>query len=353
MKFDKINQYTDQYVAKTFDAVSLGVRAGLVCMFLALYNIYYNHDFPISLALIGTLVVGINESVVIKYNNKVRLGFTFIMLISTSWAIFYSSYISEYSVISIASIIISMFLIAFTSRQEPPYSILFFLIGDFVVIGNGLPSHSALESFELMKAYFYGGAALFITSCVHDLIFQLKNTTIELSKPKFNNIININQDNVKFGVVLSVAVLVSFYVAKYFKLPQGYWLPMTTLIVLKSEYIALRNFVKKRLIGTIVGGLISFPLVYFVQSPTIYALLLFPVALLTMIGIIKNYTTYVTFLTLLVTILLNFHHHVGALIIRERIFDTLIGIGVVIVVIEIILPLLKIKHAGIATDEFK
>jgi uncharacterized membrane protein YccC len=70
---------------------------------------------------------------------------------------------------------------------------------------------------------------------------------------------NITPDSVAFrhAVRCAVVLTLAFAVSRYFRLPHGYWLPMTAAIVLRPDFAATFNFGLLRVVGTVLGLMLT------------------------------------------------------------------------------------------------
>lgn len=70
---------------------------------------------------------------------------------------------------------------------------------------------------------------------------------------------NITPGSVAFrhAVRCAVVLTLAFAVSRYFSLPHGYWLPMTAAIVLRPDFAATFNFGLLRVVGTVLGLMLT------------------------------------------------------------------------------------------------
>ncbi|QWT20923.1 FUSC family protein [Bacillus sp. NP157] len=70
---------------------------------------------------------------------------------------------------------------------------------------------------------------------------------------------NITPQSVAFrhAVRCAVVLTLAFVVSRYFHLPHGYWLPMTAAIVLRPDFAATFNFGLLRVVGTVLGLMLT------------------------------------------------------------------------------------------------
>ncbi|WP_413625976.1 FUSC family protein [Luteibacter sp. Lutesp34] len=70
---------------------------------------------------------------------------------------------------------------------------------------------------------------------------------------------NLTPHSVAFrhAVRCAVVLTLAFAVSRYFSLPHGYWLPMTAAIVLRPDFAATFNFGLLRVVGTVLGLMLT------------------------------------------------------------------------------------------------
>ncbi|MEW9623851.1 FUSC family protein [Rhodanobacter geophilus] len=129
---------------------------------------------------------------------------------------------------------------------------------------------------------------------------------------------------VRMAVCLSAALLVSRLLA----LPHGYWLPMTTAIVLRSDFSATFNFGLLRVVGTVLGLVLTTALLHLTpDSPWAHLALM---ALLCMgFRWLANahYGIAVAALTGTVVILLAYEGVDSGVAVTDRVINTALGCG--------------------------
>jgi uncharacterized membrane protein YccC len=138
------------------------------------------------------------------------------------------------------------------------------------------------------------------------------------------------------SVLLTVVGVALF---RHLNLPHGYWLPLTTTIVLQPDYGSTRRRAFQRVSGTLIGSLAATGLL-FLQLPPI--LLLGATA-----GVVfgfsyfvrRNYSVAVFFITLLVVLLTEAHSSVNLSFTGERLLSTIAGGALALIASLYFLPL--------------
>ena len=134
-----------------------------------------------------------------------------------------------------------------------------------------------------------------------------------------------------FVLRLMACMGVAGVVSEVSPLQRSYWVPLTVAIVLKPDYGSVFARALQRGIGTIVGAVVGAVLLVLIHG----AWLLIPFGLLAALlpyGRNRNYGLLATFLTPLVVVLVDLLKPTGWQLAEDRLIDTLIGCGIVVVV---------------------
>lgn len=135
-----------------------------------------------------------------------------------------------------------------------------------------------------------------------------------------------------FAVRLAVTMTVAEAVRQLVPLEKSYWIVLTAALVLKPDLGSVFARGVQRTLGTLVGVVLGIAVLQIVPPGP---LLLIPIALLALLfpyGASRNYGLLSTFITPLVLLLLDFGVDVGRQLAVDRLLDTMIGAGVVLVV---------------------
>lgn len=135
-----------------------------------------------------------------------------------------------------------------------------------------------------------------------------------------------------FAARLAVTLAVAETVRLLVPLEKPYWIVLTAALVLKPDFGSIFARGVQRTLGTMVGVVLGIALVAVVPHG---AWLLLPMAALAFAfpyGRSLNYGLLSTFLTPLVLLLIDFGTRVDGRVVLDRLLDTVIGAGVVLVV---------------------
>ena len=129
---------------------------------------------------------------------------------------------------------------------------------------------------------------------------------------------------IRSAVCLSLAMLVS----RKLHLPHGYWLPMTAAIVLRPDFAATFNFGLLRVVGTILGLVLTTVLLHITPHEPWTHLALMAVLCLTFRYLATaHYGAAVAALTGTVVIFLSFEGVNSGAAVHDRVINTLLGSG--------------------------
>lgn len=138
---------------------------------------------------------------------------------------------------------------------------------------------------------------------------------------------------------ISAAALFAYIIAEFFPLGHGYWILITTIVIIKPAYSLTRTRNIDRLSGTIVGAVLGALVLYLIKDNTTIVILL----AVSMIGAYsfmrKKYVVSVTLMTLY--LLLMFHllePKDFRSVMIDRVIDTVIGSAIAIIFGYLIAP---------------
>ncbi len=132
-----------------------------------------------------------------------------------------------------------------------------------------------------------------------------------------------------FGFVLTKVLLYGEH---------SYWVLLTIVVILKPAFSLTKERNFQRLVGTVIGGIIGFALLYFIQDSTVLLVLLVLLMLGTFSFIRLSYVVSVIFMTPFILIIFNFLGSDQFNLLQERILDTLVGSAIAFTASYLIFP---------------
>jgi uncharacterized membrane protein YccC len=159
---------------------------------------------------------------------------------------------------------------------------------------------------------------------------------------------NWKTDSLLFRHAARVAVVcgINVYVLRWSHISHGYWMMLTSLIVLQPHVggTFLRSL--QRIGGTVAGGIFAALLAVFLHSQLITALVLFPLAFCALAVMPLSYTLYCFFVT--PTFVLAFLPYVGDWqLAGVRVLDTLFGAMIAMAAMSVLWPALERRRFGV------
>jgi uncharacterized membrane protein YccC len=101
------------------------------------------------------------------------------------------------------------------------------------------------------------------------------------------------QHALRLAVAASVALLITFW----FELGHGYWLTMTTVVILQPYAASTWHVSMKRIVFSVLGGILAAALGLVFHTPWSIVLVVFPISVATMLFRTVDYGLFVLFLT--------------------------------------------------------
>ncbi|RYE20842.1 MAG: hypothetical protein EOP42_26800, partial [Sphingobacteriaceae bacterium] len=139
---------------------------------------------------------------------------------------------------------------------------------------------------------------------------------------------NLSFKSASFKHALRVAIVcgIGFILAKTVVTGHhSYWVLLTIIVILKPGFSFTKQRNSQRLIGTVVGGLIGFLILFFIPDKTVLFFIMLILMLFTYSFLRLNYVVSVIFMTPFVLIAFNFLGVEFIHTVEERVLDTFIG----------------------------
>lgn len=157
------------------------------------------------------------------------------------------------------------------------------------------------------------------------------------------NNLTLNSTLFRHAIRMSVVLCTGYIIVQCFNLPQGYWIILTSLFVCQPNYLATKNCLILRIIGTIAAILIGLPLLYFVLSIEGQLLLIIISGVLFFTCRNSQYAQATLFITLLVLLSFNLLGE-GFTVMLPRVTNTFIGCGIAWIAVNYIWPDWKFRQ---------
>ncbi|WP_108471549.1 FUSC family protein [Rhodanobacter thiooxydans] len=136
----------------------------------------------------------------------------------------------------------------------------------------------------------------------------------------------------RHAVRMAVCLTVALWISRLLQLPHGYWLPMTAAIVLRPDFAATFNFGLLRVLGTVLGLVLTTVLLHVTPDEPWAHLALMAVLCMAFRYLAgAHYGIAVAALTGTVVILLSFEGVNPGLAVTDRVLNTALGCGMALV----------------------
>lgn len=142
----------------------------------------------------------------------------------------------------------------------------------------------------------------------------------------------------KHAVRISISLLLAFITQYLLQLENGFWLPLTVLFVCQPSFSETRKRLIQRILGTLVGVLLGYPIMLFIDAITLQVLFMIASAFFFFNYLRTNYALAVTFITIFVMSVANLLDGSGIAILPDRIIQTLLGGVLSVLAISFIFP---------------
>ncbi len=141
----------------------------------------------------------------------------------------------------------------------------------------------------------------------------------------------------RHAIRLSIALLAGYTIIQSFELQRGYWILLTTLFVCQQSYTATRIRLKERITGTLGGLLAGIPMLLLLPSIEGQLFMIVVSGVLFFYYRLQKYALATFYITLLVMLCFN-QVGQGFAVILPRLYDTLTGCALAVLVVTFILP---------------
>jgi len=130
----------------------------------------------------------------------------------------------------------------------------------------------------------------------------------------------------RFGIRLAIVLAISAEVYRRWQIPNGYWIPMTALLVLKPAFNETVKRAMARIAGTLAGAVLTSYLVAHLQpTPPMLACLVVVFAFCSYSTLNVNYAMFTFFLTAYIVFLLALADMPGPVVAHRRAICTIAG----------------------------
>lgn len=141
----------------------------------------------------------------------------------------------------------------------------------------------------------------------------------------FINNLSFSSTLFRHSLRLSAALLFGFIIGTFLPFQNIFWILLTIIVIMRPGYGLTKERSYQRTFGTILGGILAFGFLYFIDNTVIISLIAITCILLGMSFTNVSYKTSATFVTMYVVFLYSIISPDSANVIELRIIDTLLG----------------------------
>lgn len=346
----------DYYLKLTPEAILLGIISGIVASAISLCHALLDlTNLYLLVAVLGVFLASLIMISGIGKGHLTQVKYGFLVATAGGVTTFLGSYFGHSGILTSITICIIIPFIALTTHSTVMIASSVLYIVDMFIIGSGVPG--SLEMAICYGISFLGGGTSIIL-LFYSINRALKTPDITDEHIHFRKELVFRDwhKNIRFALLLTTAVLIANIISYTFNLLQGYWIPMTAMLILKSDYEFSKKRIKHRFIGTLLGSIAAFFIISVIDSKIVLALMMLPIFFCIVIALAKHYGAYTFFLTVMITVLFNLISPMERHIVTEhRLEDTLLGILSVIIVLWLIHPIINklLKLGPIFTEAAK
>lgn len=327
-----------KYISFERNVVILGLQAGTLAMLYSFLQVTIMSNSTYALfALIGVFLGALIQTITISYSFLIRAKANIILAFCAGGTTIIGSYFSSSLYLMLLGILIFVPLVAFSSSNKSVFAALVLFTVDLFIVSSGAATSSIHQAIYYGVSFFIGCTSLAIMSYIFRSFIDESKVIKHYDYKKLNLIAHAKQ-NIYFAFILTVAVLVATCIWFWFSIPEGFWVPMTVLLTLKSDHDFTRSRLSHRLYGTLLGSILAIIIGFSITSKIFLAIIMLPLIFFIVASMARHYGAYTLVLTIMVTVMVNLTHSLGYHIAEHRLMDTLIAVVTVMVVILLLRP---------------
>ncbi len=301
-----------------------GLLTGVVVCLFCMFHVYTKQsELYLVIAAFASFVIALLCSNVFHFTIQKKIKYSFWLCLLATMTTGLGSYLQSDILYVSIGIIILMILLALSTLGGTGFFTVLLLSSSLFIIGTGFSANNAMSAFYNALSFFLGSGLIF--SLLIGSAF-LKQKSLHLKETfKLPHFQPMTFSVIIYAFQLIVAVLLTYYISQYLKFPDGYWLPMTALLVLKMDHFDSFQRMKHRFLGTVLGSLVSIP-ISFITDKYILSLFMIPILLFVVLGASKHYGSFTLFLTAMISIIMNIASDKGIYILFYRNLDTFFAV---------------------------
>ncbi|MEO6404794.1 MAG: FUSC family membrane protein [Ferruginibacter sp.] len=199
-------------------------------------------------------------------------------------------------------------------------------VEDFVSLGRIMKNLEDLTS-KINRLHNYTGYEVSLkTNNIESALESHLRASNDIRPSLFFDNLNYKSNIFRHALRVSLALLLGYIVAAFFKIDHGYWILLTIVVILKPAYALTKKRNRDRLIGTLLGIIIGIFILFVFKNNTILLVMMVGLMAASYMFIRTNYFMNVLLMTPYLIIFFHFLYpgNVRELM-QDRIIDTAIG----------------------------
>lgn len=299
---------------------------GLILAFLYVLLHFNELIIVITGLLMNSVMLAYNSSF---YISSQRIKYGLFTSITSGIAYAVGCFTGENLLLSTMGIMLILPWVLFSNQSHGLIAGLFLYTFEGFILGTGMPTQSLNQLMSYSLAYTLGGLLIVLSGLVRLWLFaylQLdKNTKVLQNTAYFE----INQRTLIYNLIMLTVVVACNFISLNYHLVNGYWLPLTAFLIIKSDYNLAIARITFRVIGTLIGGGIALMCCMYIHNPLVYALLIFPAFYLTVIAISRHYGSFTALITISVMFIIALMGDNAVYKVEHRVIYTLAAVALV------------------------
>ncbi len=308
-----------------------GLLTGIVVCLFCMFHVYTKQtELYLVIAAFAAFVIALLCSNVFHFTIQKKIKYSFWLCLLASITTGLGSYLQFNIFFVTIGIVVLMILLALSTLGGTGFFTVLLLSSSLFIIGTGFSADNIMSAFYNALSFFLGSGIIF--SLLIGSAF-LKRKKLHLKETfKLPHFQPLTSSVIIYAFQLISAVLITYYISQYLNFPDGYWLPMTALLVLKIDQFDSFQRIKHRFLGTVLGSLVSIP-ISFISDKYVLSLFMIPILLFVVLGASKHYGSFTLFLTAMISIIMNIASNKGIFILFYRNLDTCFAVLCVAIIL--------------------
>ncbi len=322
-----------KYLHFSQETLRIGLKAGALVSFFGLLQLAVKPEHLIFVsAMFGVYVTSLLETACLNFPIIQRLRAGAMIGVLAGPAFVLGTFCDGHYFFTLCMIVVFMFIVGISNPKNTVTATVILFTACLFVVGNGLPSPSIEVSLSYGLYFALGSFSMFALeyfTLLPGLLTKGNKLWIKRASPIFD----INSNSIRFSVLYVLTVASAYSISYYFQLSQGFWVPMTVLLIMKNSHQFSWLRIKHRLLGSVLGFFVALPIGLYFSNPLTLVILLFSLYFLMVVGLARSYGSYAFFLTIMVTDFYKLINFDGLSISLHRLADTLLGLFIVAVIL--------------------